>query len=123
VPCIRDPGRIGLVGLVVSTLSGGALGHTIWSSSFGTAFSGHGVAVTVRYNTPEMTFRHTRRIWIALVVIAASCSRNAPVPVPPPPNIIPPDWGHVTKTSNCVVMNRALPDSGCTPGNTIGSVV
>src|SRR5437773_387895 len=72
------------------------------------AFSDHGVAVTLRYNTPGMMFRYTRRIGLALVVIAASCARNAPVP--PPRTVILPDWGQVTKTSNCVVMNGALPD-------------
>ena len=68
------------------------------------------VALPFRYNTPRMM----SRICVALLVIAAGCARN--VPVPPPPNVVQPDWDHVTKASGCVV-NDALPDPACTPGN------
>jgi hypothetical protein len=53
---------------------------------------------------------------LAVLLVFAGCARHAPVPPPSAPINLGPDWGHVTKTSDCVV-NGGLPDAGCTPGN------
>src|SRR5438477_3878841 len=60
-------------------------------------------------------FRYSRRISLTLVLLIFGCAPHVPVPLPTPMGPHP-DWGHVTKTSDCVV-NGALPDPACTPGN------
>src|SRR5439155_14063502 len=57
---------------------------------------------------------HRGGLVLGIFLIFASCVRR--VPVPAPPLNVRPDWGHVTKTSDCMV-NGALQDPACTPGN------